>query len=700
MTQLYIFADKYFKQKLENFVLGDIPNLESKRKTIANYIKSIECGRIEKTKEEAIQADFLNNIFGEVLGYDYKNAQHWNLEKEHKSQTDTTKADGALGFFALSDDGIRADVRAVIELKDALTDLDKPQHRLNDRRTPVEQAFAYSSKAGGKCKWVIVSNFKEIRIYHSSDQGAYENFIINDLIGDEKLKRFFYLLQKENLISESNESTIEKLYRERREIEQTITKKFYNDYKILRLDLFDHLKANNHGKEEFFLFNKTQKLLDRFIFVCFCEDAGLIPSGTLKKTRDVLKNTFDFEENKLWRQLKGLFQSIDKGNPSQEINRFNGGLFARDHDLDSLTVLDDMLIKLIRFAEYDFDSDLNVNILGHIFEQSLTDIEEIKTKIGNGKDLSREEKAEVRKNGKRKKEGIFYTPEYITRYIVKESVGGWLEDRKKELGFYNLPELTEKDFQSIKTERKKNKATGKFGEILTHNKNVNAHIIFWEAYKDKLRKIKVLDPACGSGAFLNQVFDFLYKEGQWVNKQLSSLRLGQLEIFELDKHILTNNIFGVDLNPESIEITKLSLWLKTANKGKELTALDENIKCGNSLIDDRAIAGDKAFNWFIEFPDVFPYYIDNKKHTADALKKKIIQSGVLNYPDQGDYDYLDELSEPAYSHHDWSKGFEKHGFDVIIGNPPYGATFKDTEKDYLAGFDALVPDYEIYVYFI
>ncbi len=659
MSHQSIFGDKYLKNRLDNYKFEDIPNPEAKRKTLSNYIKAIESGRIEKTKEEAIQADFLNNFFGDVLGYEYKDPQKWNLDKEHKSQTDTTKADGALGFFEISDNRIKSEVKAVIELKDALTDLDKPQHRLNDKRTPVEQAFSYSSKSGGKCKWVIISNFKEIRLYHSSDQGAFEKFIVSELIRDENLKRFFYILQKEHLISESSESTIEKLYRERQEIEQNITKKFYNDYKNLRLDLFEHIKENNIGIDKFLLFNKTQKILDRFIFVCFCEDKGLLPPNTSLKIKNILKAAFDFYPFKLWRQLKGLFQSIEKGNPPHDICRFNGGLFAKDEDLDNLTIHDDILLKLISFSEYDFDSDINVNILGHIFEQSLSDIEEIKTQIGAGKDLSREEKTEVRKNGKRKKEGIFYTPEYITRYIVKEAVGGWLECSKKDLGFYDLPELTPEDFQSIKTEKKKNKTTGKFADILKYNNNIEVHLKFWEAYRDKVRNIKVLDPACGSGAFLNQAFDFLYNEGQAVNDQLTALRLGQREIFELDKHILTNNIFGVDLNSESVEITKLSLWLKTAAKGKELTVLDENIKCGNSLIDDKEIAGDKAFNWFLEFPQIFPDYRKPKQENA--------------------------VEEPSFNYRNpKSKGFEKYGFDVIIGNPPYVvlSSFKDNEFEY------------------
>ncbi len=172
-----------------------------------------------------------------------------------------------------------------------------------------------------------------------------------------------------------------------------------------------------------------------------------------------------------------------------------------------------------------------------------------------------------------------------------------------------------------------------------------------------------------------------------MNDQLSLLKLGQREIFDFDKHILTNNIFGVDLNSESVEITKLSLWLKTAIKGKELTALDENIKCGNSLIDDTEVAGAKAFNWFTEFPQVFQHY-------------KAPKSIIPIEPEPGDKDFLDEVHEPSYSYKPKSKGFEKYGFDVIVGNPPYGATFNDQMIEYISkNFDSYEYQVNSYVLF-
>jgi type II restriction/modification system DNA methylase subunit YeeA len=140
----------------------------------------------------------------------------------------------------------------------------------------------------------------------------------------------------------------------------------------------------------------------------------------------------------------------------------------------------------------------------------------------------------------------------------------------------------------------------------------------YRAYQQILQNVKVLDPACGSGAFLVKVFDYLYAENLRVGKIVKSL----FDDEEIYKSILRNNIYGVDLNPESVEITKLSLWLKSAQKDRKLNNLDQNIKCGNSLIDNPAVAGERAF--------------DRNKEFADIMK-----SG---------------------------------GFDVIVGNPPYVTT--------------------------
>ncbi|MCW3076116.1 MAG: hypothetical protein JWO32_725 [Bacteroidetes bacterium] len=612
MTNQSIFGEKYLKTKIDLFSLDHFNNIEIKRKALETLIKKIKSGRVELTKEKSQQADFINAMFGSVLGYEYESDSNWNIEKEHTTQVGGKYADGILGYFKIEDKKtVISDCRVVIELKDASSDLDKPQNRV-DKRTPIEQAFSYVPKLGGNCKWVIVSNFKEIRLYHSSDASKYEVFEVTNLADDFQFKKFLFLLHKDRLTLQYQKSPADLLFEDRQADEKVITKKFYLEYKEVRTELFNHLKKHNPGVAEVVLLNKAQKILDRVIFICFCEDLGLIPSKIFRGIVDRAKTVIDFSQVKLWTQLKNLFKAIDRGYPDESINKFNGGLFAEDETLDNLIIKDEVIIHLVKLSKNDFESELNVNILGHIFEQSISDIEELKAKIeGREVDVTK---------GKKKADGVFYTPEYITRYMVKSAVGGWLESRKIELGVDDLPDLNEKDFESIKMVKVKDKERKKTVDKLDYNKKIESHVKFWEAYREKLVNIKVLDPACGSGAFLNQVFDYLHREGELVNNELAKLKAGQREAFDLDKHILTNNIYGVDLNEESVEITKLSLWLKTANRYKELTALDDNIQCGNSLIEDKRISPDKHFPW----------------------KKRFDK--IIN---------------------------EEGGFDVIVGNPPY-----------------------------
>ena len=641
-----IFAPKYLAT--HPFDLDHVPDLDQRVAALAQWQANLRSGRVHRAKEEALQADFLNLIFGQVLGYDHQDAHLWYLEKEQKSSTDGTKADGALGYFRQLAGQRTADVRVVIELKDARADLDKPQNRAADRRTPVEQAFSYASKVGGRCRWVLVSNFVELRLYPATDQGQYESFDLGTLPNSRtELARFFRLLLREQLLAETGESPTDHLYRERQAQEREISENFYGEYKQARLDLLAHLREQNPAVPDLLLFNKAQKLLDRVVFVCFCEDKTIIPPltfrGLLKAVRE---DKFNRSESRIYERVKGLFRAIDEGFPDAGINKFNGGLFAPDADLDNLRILDAILEPIIALEIYDFDSDLNVNILGHIFEQSIADIEELKAQLaaaapGAALLLSPAPRPTgPKKASKRKKDGIFYTPEYITRYMVREAVGGWLHQRYQAAGIEALPELPAEELTpqgqplaALPAARK-----GALTKLLTR------HTEAWQQYRQALLDIRVLDPACGSGAFLNQVFDYLHQEGQRVNRELARLSGGQTNVFDLDKHILTHNLFGVDLNAESVEITRLSLWLKTANRYQPLTALDANIRTGNSLIHDPAVAGELAFDWNTEFPEImggggFDVVIGNPPYTyrnaiGDAEKvfyKKVYKTTEGNF---------------------------------------------------------------------
>ena len=397
-----IFKERLISKRLAHFTKENVPGFEQKFHEINLWQKSATSGNLDKTKESSIQGSFMTRLFNQVFGY-YEimdDTPCYNQTRESKTILDTTESDGALGYF-YKDTG-KKDVRVVIELKDAHTPLDKKQNRSN-HLTPVEQAFSYANKNGSKCGWVIVSNFIETRLYKSSSSLEYETFDMRKMDDEKEFLRFYYFMCKDNLITETGKAVIDELYLENETEGVEITNQFYSSYKEIRNNLFLAMKENNPGKDEMLLFTKAQKLMDRFIFICFCEDCDLLPKNIFNQVVENARHSFSFSPYKLWDQLKGLFHSIDKGNPPMKINQYNGGLFKEDGDLDNLLIPDSVLESFLQLSSYDFTSDLNVNILGQIFEQSISDVEQIKKELGG---------EESNAKGKRKEDGIFYTPYY------------------------------------------------------------------------------------------------------------------------------------------------------------------------------------------------------------------------------------------------------------------------------------------------
>ena len=647
-----LFNPKILAKKAEEEIDLSKHNFSERRKALNKWIKNLENGVLDKSKEEEFQGEFLYDIFTTVLRAVNKSdgKNEWNLERETKTKLDGQKADGVLGFFDA--DG-KKDVRAVIELKGAKVSLDVRQKRTGDTRTPVEQAFNYAPKYGKNCQWVIVSNYKEIRLYRSNDMTEYQVFFLEKLKDDLEFKKFIYILSFYALVgTEKKKAKTIELSEEYQKNQAEIEKKFYNEYKNIRLHIFENMRKNNPAVNENTIIEKVQKLLDRFLFICFCEDKGLLPNEIFYKTLEKGKNFGDVFE-----VFKMLCNWINLGNPRENISHFNGGLFKNDDVLESLYVDNDVFEEMKKISEYDFDSELNENILGHIFEQSISDIEDLKKEL-NGEEFDK-------KKGKRKKDGIFYTPKYITKYIVENSIKNWLDDKRKELGEDKLPELSEADFE-IKYSSKKS-------DERIFSKNYKKHIEFWTKYREAVKNIKVVDPACGSGAFLITAFEYLLNYNNYLNDKIFDLT-GTKDLFsDTTREILQNNIFGVDLNKESVEITKLSLWLKTANKNKTLATLENNIKCGNSLIDDVEIAGELAFNWEKEFPQVF--------NTAKNYQ---------NFVDTAIARGQDPLS----------------GFDVVVGNPPYvrvqglKENYLEQTKYYEKNYVSATGSYDIYALFM
>ena len=531
---------------------------------------------IHKIKEEQFQEGFLRELFVKVLGYTINPSPNYNLTTEQKNEVGSKKADGAILLNDM--------VIGVIELKD---------HKTPDLTSIELQAFGYKSKHKDT-RLVIISNFEKLRLYIDNAVEFREWDIFHMTL--EEFRELYLCLAWQQV----EQGVVLRMKQESVSNEDQITKALYKDYSQFKRALFaDILKQNPtpEGKDEkewqLLLFKKTQKLLDRLLFIFFAEDCFLLQPNSMVQIIDKWQQLKDLDAYvPLYERIKQYFGYLDKGHVGKpfDVFAYNGGLFKADDVLDNLIISDDILAEHTRrLSAYDFESDVDVNILGHIFENSLSEIEEVTQQINNG---------QAPQTSKRKQDGVFYTPQYITKYIVENTVGRLCEEKKKQLN------IVEDEYLS--DQRRQLQTKKRLLEQL-------------QQYRKWLLEITILDPACGSGAFLNAALQFLMTEHKRIDEMEAKVTGSAIVFQDVENSILEHNLYGVDINEESVEIAQLALWLRTAKPHRKLNSLNENIKCGNSLISDPAIAGDKAFDWQKEFPKVF----------------------------------------------------ERGGFDVVIGNPPY-----------------------------
>ena len=560
---------------------------------------------IQQSKEEQFQEGFLRELFVKVLGYTLNPSPGYNLITEKKNETNSKKADGAI----LKDDK----VISVIELKD---------HKTTDLSKIETQAFGYKNQHEGT-RIVIISNFEKLRLYIDTTIDCRE-WNLFTLTEDDFHELYLCLAWPQ-----MEKGTALQLKAESVSSEDQITNALYKDYSQFKRVLFADILKNNpapEGKDEkewqLLLFKKTQKLLDRLLFIFFAEDCGLLPPNSMVQIIDQWEKLKEMDEYRpFYDRVKKYFGYMNTGfqGKKYEIFAYNGGLFKPDEVLDTIVISDDLLVKHTRrLSEYDFESDVDVNILGHIFENSLSEIEEVTQQINSGA---------APQTSKRKQDGVFYTPQYITKYIVENTVGRLCEEKKREL------HIDEAEYFS---DQRRQMQTKKRLLDQLHQ------------YREWLLQITILDPACGSGAFLNAALQFLMAEHKLIDEMEAKVAGSSLVFQDVENSILENNLFGVDINEESVEIAQLALWLRTAKPHRKLNTLNENIKCGNSLVSDPEIAGEKAFNWQEQFPKVF----------------------------------------------------EKGGFDVVIGNPPYVEAADSDKTYYKANYPAVEGHVDLFEIFI
>ena len=452
-----------------------------------NYAKTAGSARFAKLKETEVRNLFCQKILGEVLGYTQVDAEPpYTLAFERTIRRGAV--DVALGRFGTADSV--DEIVAPFELKGPTTsDLDAIMPGRG--YSPVQQAWNYAIDVPG-CRWVLVSNCVEIRLYgFGRGRDAYEQFYLSEIGDARELERLWLLLSAMQLLGGATEA----LLRQSDSAYKDITNELYGDYKSLRERLLSYLTDAADGPKLAMAaaIEIAQKLLDRILFVAFAERTDLLPDKLIERAA---KARNEWRPEPYWKNFQALFNEIDVGNEGRGIWAYNGGLFATDPVADAVVVPDPLTEELAKLANWDYRSDVPVTVLGHIFEQSITDLEKLRAE-------SRGEEAP--KVSKRKREGVIYTPDIVTRFLVERTIGVTLAER----------------FNALLAKHGRSAPTN--GDPIFRESEKDAERAFWRDYAAVLRALRIVDPACGSGAFLVAAFDLLAAEYRRVVEHLATL---------------------------------------------------------------------------------------------------------------------------------------------------------------------------------
>ncbi len=516
---------------------------------VGKYQKLKEQGKINNYTEEETKNVFIRPLF-ESLGWDFS-------EKEEVSAEEHILSFGRVdyGFY------LNGRVQFYLEAKALKADLNNEEY--------AKQAIRYSFNKG--VTWAVLTDFESIKVFNAQGLSKYiGDKLYFEIKYSDYLNRFDKLWElskesfQEGLIDKKAEEAGKKLQR------VPITELLYKDLNECRETLTRYLGLWNPKVSKDLLDEGVQKLLDRLLFIRVAEDRK-IEENILVPLINQWKSLTGKDKPELYESMVHKFRELD------EI--YNSNLFSPhpfehwEDDGGALKKVINILHGKGGYYEYDF-SIMPADILGSVYENYL------------GYKLSQSKKGLTldRSAGKRKEQGIYYTPTFIVDYIVKNALK----------------------------------------PVLDKCTSVN-----------DLKKIKVLDPACGSGSFLIKALEVILEKYKEFNYEDN----GNLRV-----QIILENLFGVDLDEQAVEIARLNLLLNALERRGKLPPLDKNIKNGNSLISGsdeelekyfgKNFIDKKPFNWREKFPEVF----------------------------------------------------KQGGFDVIIGNPPYifarGGNFDDAEKKY------------------
>ncbi|NJN96482.1 MAG: N-6 DNA methylase [Anaerolineales bacterium] len=554
-----------------------------------------------KYNETQVRREFIDPLF-KLLGWDIDNDKGYAEAYKEVVHEDALKVGQAT---KAPDYGFRVGGQRKFFLE-----AKKPSVNIKEDTHPAYQLRRYAWSA--KLPLSILTDFEEFAVYDCRVQP--------DKADKAAAARIMYLQYEQypahwdELVATFSPEAIQKGAFDRY-VESTKAKKgttevdsvFLQEIERWRDSLARNLARRNSLSQRQLNF-AVQRIIDRVIFLRIAEDRGLEPYGQL---RDLAKAA------EIYPRLMEVFRRAD--------DRYNSGLFhfqpekGRDEAPDRLTpglAVDDKIFKdILRHiyypdSPYEF-SVLSADILGQVYEQFLGKVIRL-TPGGHRAEV--EDKPEVKKAG-----GVYYTPTYIVEYIVRQTVGKLVEGKQPQ----------------------------------------------------EVERLKIADPACGSGSFLLGAYQFLldwYRDRyiedgptKWAKGRQPRLYQTETGGWKLSmaerKRILLAHIYGVDIDPQAVEVTKLSLLLRVLEDEKALSPqleliqarvlpdLGNNIKCGNSLIGPDFYSGGQQLALFDE----------EELHRVNAF--------------------------------DWQKEFPQimrnGGFDAVIGNPPYGASLSQGEVTYL-----------------
>ena len=569
-------------------------DIKDKRKYADQWLSMLDAGKFKKEKGAYLK--FSRIVLEDILGYDQLNTKFEQNDVEFQYP----ETNPVLCF----------------EVKGSEQELDRQQARKWKHRTPIIQTWDYIGK--NNLKYGICSNYKKF-ILLAKTHGYQQRFefdfeSIRD--NDDNLRVFIGAFSKENLV---DNKTVNELIIASSKADMQFTNDFYSIFYESRIMLLKAFMAT--GAPEIEAKNNALLFLNRLIFVFFVEDRGLVgKKSILVELVDLLvKNELSEHSHMAYDKIIEWFNAFDKGSKKfgNSFNGFNGGLF--DEQIPPQLYFNDLLTKeidpnhkrefphvfqnlleenrdvktalerypdinplianIILMGAFDFSEEVNVDVLGHVFEKSLADIED--SDFGHTQ---------------QKKDGAYYTPQHITDYICRHAI---------------IPQLSQAGTADV--------------HDLVDEYDGNMDVL-----EKKLRDIKILDPACGSGAFLIKAAEILVE----IDKEITQRNIKGQTRLDIDwerkrmKEVIKKNIYGVDITGQAVEIAKLSMFLKLASVDEKLPTTSDTIKTGNSLIESSFT--ENPFMWKKEFVNVFanggfdvivtnPPYFNIKKD--DPLKK-------------------------------------------------------------------------------